>query len=221
MAASELLSALAEIKQHQQLSQLTGAVHTAAWVVPGQGVQTVREDVGRHNALDKLIGLLIRIGKNPATGYVIVTSRASYELIQKAASVSITLLAAMSAPTGLAIRLAEEAGLTLVGFVRDNQHVVYTHAEHLNHTIYPTLIKKSNLMHIEKLISMANDIADFFNAESDKEIAAEGVKKHILRSWDPRMRKAIIKHYQASGEGLSPLATQAMKKLLEMNQQKV
>ncbi|WP_411728439.1 formate dehydrogenase subunit delta [Methyloglobulus sp.] len=68
---------------------------------------------------------------------------------------------------------------------------------------------------------MANDIADFFNAESDKEIAAEGVKKHILRSWDPRMRKAIIKHYQASGEGLSPLATQAMKKLLEMNQQKV
>lgn len=141
VAASELLSALAEIKQHQQLNQLTGAVHAAAWVVPGQGVQTVREDVGRHNALDKLIGLLLRIGKNPATGYVIVTSRASYELVQKAASVGITLLAAMSAPTGLAIRLADEAGLTLIGFVRDNQHVVYTHPERLNHTIYPTLIK--------------------------------------------------------------------------------
>jgi formate dehydrogenase subunit delta len=68
-------------------------------------------------------------------------------------------------------------------------------------------------MHIEKLIKMANDIADFFNSESDKEIAAEGVKKHILRSWDPRMRKAIIKHINGNGEGLSPLATQAVKKL--------
>jgi FdhD protein len=141
VAASELLSALAEIKQHQQLNQLTGAVHAAAWVVPGQGVQTVREDVGRHNALDKLIGLLLRRGKDPATGFVIVTSRASYELVQKAASVGITLLAAMSAPTGLAIRLADEAGLTLVGFVRDSQHVIYTHPERLSHTIYPTLIK--------------------------------------------------------------------------------
>ena len=139
--ASELLSALTEIKQHQQLNQLTGAVHAAAWVVPGLGVQTVREDVGRHNALDKLIGLLLRTGKTPAAGYVIVTSRASYELVQKAARVGISLLAAMSAPTGLAIRLAEEAGLCLVGFVRDNQHTVYTHPDRLNHTTYPTLIK--------------------------------------------------------------------------------
>lgn len=70
-------------------------------------------------------------------------------------------------------------------------------------------------MHIEKLVSMANDIADFFNAESDKEIAAEGVKKHIQRSWDPRMKKAIIKHFQENGEGLSSLASQAIKKLVE------
>jgi FdhD protein len=139
--AAELFSALTSIKEHQKINQLTGAVHAAAWIEPGQDVQYVREDVGRHNALDKLIGLLLRIGKNPATGFVVVTSRASYELVQKAASVGITLLAAMSAPTGLAIRLAEEAKLTLVGFVRDNQHVVYTHSERLNHTIYPTLIK--------------------------------------------------------------------------------
>lgn len=70
-------------------------------------------------------------------------------------------------------------------------------------------------MHIEKLVKMANDIADFFNAENDKEIAAEGVKNHILRAWDPRMRKAIIKHFQDNGEGLSPLTAQAVKKLLE------
>ena len=73
-------------------------------------------------------------------------------------------------------------------------------------------------MHIEKLVKMANDIANFFNAESDKEIAAEGVKKHILRSWDPRMRKEIIKYYQdSSGEGLNSLAAKAVKKLVEMN----
>jgi formate dehydrogenase subunit delta len=72
-------------------------------------------------------------------------------------------------------------------------------------------------MHSEKLVKMANDIADFFNAESDKELASEGVKKHILRAWDPRMRKEIINHYQtANGEGLSPLAAQAVKKLCEM-----
>jgi formate dehydrogenase subunit delta len=68
-------------------------------------------------------------------------------------------------------------------------------------------------MHIEKLVSMANDIADFFNAESDKEIAAEGVKKHIQRSWDPRMKKAIIAYYQDNREGLSPLSAKAIKKL--------
>jgi formate dehydrogenase subunit delta len=71
-------------------------------------------------------------------------------------------------------------------------------------------------MHIEKLVKMANDIAVFFNAESDKDIAAEGVKKHIMRSWDPRMRKEIIKHYQAKGEGLSPLAETAIKKLSDL-----
>lgn len=70
-------------------------------------------------------------------------------------------------------------------------------------------------MNIEKLVNMANDIADFFNAEPDKELAAEGIKKHIIRSWDPRMRKQIIKHYQENGEGFSQLAAQALKKLTE------
>jgi FdhD protein len=134
LPASELFSALADIKQRQTLNQLTGSVHAAAWVVPGQGVMDIREDVGRHNALDKLIGLLLRSGKNLAAGFVIVTSRASYELVQKAACVGITMLAAISAPTGLAIRLADEAGLTLIGFARDDQHVVYTHPQRLTHT---------------------------------------------------------------------------------------
>jgi len=136
LSASELFSALANIKQYQKLNQLTGSVHAAAWIVPGLGVVEIREDVGRHNALDKLIGLLLRSGKNLASGFVIVTSRASYELVQKAACVGITMLAAISAPTGLAIRLADEAGLTLIGFARDDQHVVYTHPQRLTHTHY-------------------------------------------------------------------------------------
>jgi FdhD protein len=140
LPATELFAALNEIRELQKLNQLTGAVHAAAWIVPGQGIEYVREDVGRHNALDKLIGLLLRLGKNPATGFLLMTSRASYELVQKAASVGIILLAAMSAPTGLAIRLAEEAGITLIGFARDDQHVVYSHPKRLIHITSPTLI---------------------------------------------------------------------------------
>jgi formate dehydrogenase subunit delta len=72
-------------------------------------------------------------------------------------------------------------------------------------------------MNIEKLVKMANDIADFFNAESDKELAAEGIKKHIMRSWDPRMRNEIIKHYREGGTDLHPLTFNAIKKLADSN----
>jgi FdhD protein len=136
LSAAELHSALTDIKQHQKLNQLTGAVHAAAWATPRQGILNVREDVGRHNALDKLIGFLLRSGKDLSTGFVIVTSRASYEMVQKTAWVGITLLAAVSAPTGLAIRLANETGLTLIGFARDDQHVIYTHPQRLTHSNY-------------------------------------------------------------------------------------
>ena len=136
LSAAELRSALTDIKQHQKLNQLTGAVHAAAWAVPGQGILNIREDVGRHNALDKLIGFLLRTGKDLSSGFVIVTSRASYEMVQKTAWVGITLLAAVSAPTGLAIRLANETGLTLIGFARDDQHVIYTHPQRLTHSNY-------------------------------------------------------------------------------------
>jgi FdhD protein len=135
LSASELFSALTGIKQRQKLNQLTGSVHAAVWVVPQQGIVDIREDVGRHNAaLDKLIGSLLHNSKNLASGFVIVTSRASYELVQKTACVGINMLAAMSAPTGLAIKLANEAGLSLIGFARDDQHVIYTHPQRLTHT---------------------------------------------------------------------------------------
>ncbi|GAB4257238.1 MAG: formate dehydrogenase accessory sulfurtransferase FdhD [Methylomicrobium sp.] len=136
--ASDLQKALNEIKQHQKLNRLTGAVHAAAWALPGLGVQIVREDVGRHNALDKLIGALFKTNLRNSDGFIVVTSRASYEMVQKTAVAGIALLAAISAPTGLAIRLADETGLTLVGFARDDRYVVYSNSYRLTHN-EPTL----------------------------------------------------------------------------------
>ncbi|QPK63716.1 formate dehydrogenase accessory sulfurtransferase FdhD [Methylomonas sp. LL1] len=131
--AELLANALREMPGKQILNQLTGAVHAAAWLDPDRGIIAVREDVGRHNALDKLIGSLAKAGCNFDAGWLLVTSRASYEMVQKAASVGITLLAAISAPTGLAIQLAEECGLTLIGFARNDNHVIYTHPHRLQH----------------------------------------------------------------------------------------
>ncbi|MCQ8130678.1 formate dehydrogenase accessory sulfurtransferase FdhD [Methylomonas rivi] len=134
LEAETLAQALRDMPGKQTLNQKTGAVHAAAWLDPLRGITAVREDVGRHNALDKLIGALAKANCNFNDGWLLVTSRASFEMVQKAASVGITLLAAISAPTGLAIQLAEECGLTLIGFARNENHVIYTHPHRLQHT---------------------------------------------------------------------------------------
>jgi FdhD protein len=124
-------AAIASLPAHQILNAITGSIHAAAWVDASDRIVCSREDVGRHNALDKLIGALIQMKTDLSTGYAIITSRASYEMVLKAATVGIPMLVAVSAPTALAIRLAEKTGLTLVGFARDTQHVIYTHAQRI------------------------------------------------------------------------------------------
>ena len=117
---------------YQPLQQATGATHACAWVSAQGEIQLVREDVGRHNAMDKLVGGLANLSETAKTpsqnnGFVLTSSRASVEMVQKVATAGISVLAAISAPTGLAIRVAETYGVTLIGFLRDNQFVIYTH----------------------------------------------------------------------------------------------
>ncbi len=127
-----LPKALAALHDAQQLFHLTGAVHAAAWCNFNGGIEQVREDVGRHNALDKLIGALASQRRSFDGGFVLMTSRASYEIVQKAAAVGIAVVAAVSAPTGMAVRVAIESGVTLVGFVRGERHCVYSHPERVH-----------------------------------------------------------------------------------------
>ncbi|MBI4984363.1 MAG: formate dehydrogenase accessory sulfurtransferase FdhD [Rhodocyclales bacterium] len=131
VAPAALTRAAAALAQRQRLHGLTGAVHAAAWCRWDGEVVCAREDVGRHNALDKLIGALAAAGLSGADGFVLMTSRASYEIVCKAGAVGIGLVAAISAPTGTAIRIAETAGITLIGFLRGGRFNVYAHPERI------------------------------------------------------------------------------------------
>ena len=131
VSIESLHEAIEQLATMQPINARTGSVHAAAWVIPGKGIQLVREDVGRHNALDKAIGALVRSGADRGAGYMLITSRASFEMVQKSATVGISFLAAFSAPTAFAVRLAHETGLTLVAFARRDRHVVYANPQRL------------------------------------------------------------------------------------------
>ncbi|MGA9422646.1 MAG: formate dehydrogenase accessory sulfurtransferase FdhD, partial [Rhodanobacteraceae bacterium] len=127
-----LQRALAQLRERQPLNVATGATHAAAWADRDGRIRLLREDVGRHNALDKLIGAMTKSGLDAQGGFLVITSRASYEMVQKTATLGIGVLAAISAPTALAISLAEETGMTLIGFARADGYVAYANAWRLD-----------------------------------------------------------------------------------------
>jgi FdhD protein len=126
----DILKAMASLRPLQQHNQATGAMHAAAFW-GGDDIRLVREDVGRHNALDKLAGAIARAGLGTSRGAVIITSRVSVELVQKTARMGVPLLVAVSAPTSLAIETAERAGVTLVAVARDDGYEIFSHASRL------------------------------------------------------------------------------------------
>jgi FdhD protein len=126
-----IVDAMASLSQGQSLNEKTHAVHAAGFWTETKGLVAAREDVGRHNALDKLIGALIRSETPPDSGFILMTSRVSIELIQKAARFGAPVLAAISAPTAAAVRLAEAANITLVAVARGQDFEIFTHPERL------------------------------------------------------------------------------------------
>jgi FdhD protein len=129
--AGAILAAMARLVPQQVLNRSTRAVHAAAFWQPSSGTMLVREDVGRHNALDKLVGAMAQAGLAGSSGVLLLTSRLSVELVQKAAMTGVPIVVAVSAPTALALDVAQRSGITLAGIAREDGFELFTHPERI------------------------------------------------------------------------------------------
>jgi FdhD protein len=131
VAPEAISTAMATLPPAQLLNRETRATHASAFWQPGKGIIEVREDVGRHNALDKLVGSLARRQIDGASGIVLLTSRISVEMVQKTAILGASILVAVSAPTALAVRVAEACGITLIAIARGRDFEIFSHPERI------------------------------------------------------------------------------------------
>jgi FdhD protein len=129
LAQGLLVSGMKKMHDMQPMHHQSGATHAAAWMDLKGEIKVVREDVGRHNALDKLMGHLALEAQDFSQGVVLITSRASFEMVQKCAAMGVGLMAAISAPTSLAVSLAQETGVTLIGYMRQEKFVIYANPQ--------------------------------------------------------------------------------------------
>ena len=206
LSPAQISEAVRLLSERQPFHAQTGAVHAAGFYVPGQGVVMVREDVGRHNALDKLAGALAHAGISGSRGAVVVTSRVSVEMVQKTTAIGSAIILAVSAPTALAIRTAEQAGLTLVALVRGDDFDVFTRSDRVDMSAQQSE-KHPHPQH-EKIVRMANQIGIFFSSKRHEEGVA-GIAEHINKFWEPRMRRQFFEVIDAGGAELQPIVIKA------------